>query len=58
MKKWEYMTLESGAPGYLTKPVKERIVQLGDEGWELVQILPYGSGISLIFKREKLPGQL
>lgn len=52
MQKWEYKELLVGSARYAAYHLKSQ----GEEGWELVQILPVGCGTpqgdhSLIFKR-------
>lgn len=48
MKKWEYWKL----PRETHESIKNMIDMAGEDGWELVQILPVGKRFDLFFKRE------
>lgn len=53
-KRWQYKIIEI-KPQFLSikpKQVEETLAQMGVQGWELVQVMPYGQGAWLYLKKE------
>jgi Domain of unknown function (DUF4177) len=57
MQKWEYLTLNMEAKGWVNKRLNEKgsmelLNKLGDEGWELINIVPTERTQGLLMKTD------
>lgn len=53
MKKWEYQRVHCWTNEWQTKIWMNRLNELGNEGWELVETYWDGDTVYLLVKREK-----
>lgn len=53
-RRWTYRVVEVKAPFLTLKTdlVQDTCNQLGQQGWELVSTMPYGTSVRLFFKKE------